>query len=57
METTEISKTHKDKSVFQTFFDFLKDTWKNDEGRPDIYLREQQFAYFWDNRDIVARPK
>ena len=30
MATTEISKTSKNKSVFQTFADFLKDTWKED---------------------------
>ena len=57
METTEISKTPKNKSVFQTFSDFLNDIWKSDEARPDIYSREQQFAYFWDSRDIVDRPK
>jgi hypothetical protein len=55
--TTEISKTHKDKSVFQTFADFLKDTWKSDDKRPEIYSREQQFSFFWDNRDVVDRPK
>ena len=54
---TEISKTPKNKSVFQTFPEVLKDTWKNDEARPDIYLREQQFAYFWDNRNVVDRSK
>ena len=55
--TTEISKTHKDKSVFQTFSDFLKDVWKNDDKRPEIYSREKQFSYFWDNRDVVDQNK
>ncbi len=57
MATTEISKTHKDKSVFQTFADFLKDTWKSDEACPDIYSRQEQFAYFWDSRDTVDRSR
>jgi hypothetical protein len=46
--TTEIGKTPKNLSVFQTFSDFLKDTWKSDENRPEIYSREQLFSYFWD---------
>jgi hypothetical protein len=49
--TTEISKTSKNLRVFQTFGDFLKDTWKDDSSRPwDHYFKDQQFAYFWDTR-------
>jgi hypothetical protein len=58
MATTEISKTSKDKSVFQNFPDSLKDIWKQDNTRPwDVYFKEQQFSYFWDNRDIVDQKK
>ena len=56
--TTEISKTPKNKSVFQNFPDYLKIIWKEDNTRHwGVYFKEQQFSYFWDNRDVVDQKK
>ena len=45
--TTEISKTPKNKSVFQNFPDYLKEFWKQDNTRPwNVYFKEEQFFLF-----------
>jgi hypothetical protein len=47
--TTRLDNTNRDLRVFQTFADFLKDTWKEDSARSwDHYFKKQQFTYFWD---------
>jgi len=54
--TTQISRTSQDLSVF--FPDVLKRIWKEDKERNwNVYLKELQFAYFWDNRNIVDRSR
>lgn len=54
--TTQISRTPHNLSVF--FQDVLKDLWKEDKERDwTVYFKELQFAYFWDNRDVVDHKK
>jgi hypothetical protein len=57
METTPTNSPTNDLKFSGALYqDSLKQIWKSDEQRPDIYSG-LQFTYFWDSRDTVDRPK
>jgi hypothetical protein len=57
METTPTNSPTNDLKFSGALYqDSLKQIWKSDEQRPDIYSG-LQFTYFWECRDTVDRPK
>ena len=57
MATTEIEYANKDITLFEDFQVFLRGIWESDMKRDwTIYSVDRQ-SQFWNNRDIVDRPK